>query len=268
MEIPPEGRHHESERERLCLLQSHRGRRMVKKKSKDKEKKKKTQEQELANSFYPVRRHFNILPYPVTGFVSGNFCRVFENSRQTQRTVRYCLKKKKKKILGVLERHSTSLAGWKTYRGRNSLRTERSLSFLGFFCASSRRLVHFLPREYSLESKCFTSCRCSGPERPDRPHLTGSRVIYCNPVDAQNTFTSNCSWLTELKSTSCLLSSPVLVPPVTIAAFRRTRKSFWPLISFLSRNHHFVPEYYHEVDAPEYFFFFFLIFYVVKSLLF
>lgn len=136
-------------------------------KTKKKKKQTKTQEQELANSFYPVRRHFNILPYPVTGFVSGNFCRVFENSRQTQRTVRYCLKKKK--ILGVLERHSTSLAGWKPYRGRNSLRTERSLSFLGFFCASSRRLVLFLPREYSLESERFTSCRCSGPEWPDRP---------------------------------------------------------------------------------------------------
>lgn len=30
MEVPPEGRHHEPEREGLRLLQSHRGRRVVK----------------------------------------------------------------------------------------------------------------------------------------------------------------------------------------------------------------------------------------------
>lgn len=47
---------------------------------KRKKKQTKQQEQELCNSFYPVNRHFNILPYPVTGFISGNFCRVFENS--------------------------------------------------------------------------------------------------------------------------------------------------------------------------------------------
>ena len=40
---------------------------------------KKETEQELYNSFYPVTRYFNILPYPATGFVSGNFG-VFENS--------------------------------------------------------------------------------------------------------------------------------------------------------------------------------------------
>lgn len=74
MEIPPEGRDHESERERLCLFQSHWGCWMVKyKKKKKKTRKEKTQEQELCNSFYPVNRHFSILPYPVTGFISGNF---------------------------------------------------------------------------------------------------------------------------------------------------------------------------------------------------
>lgn len=48
--------------------------------SRKKKKQTKRQEQELCNSFYPVNRHFNILPYPVTGFISGNFYRVFENS--------------------------------------------------------------------------------------------------------------------------------------------------------------------------------------------
>lgn len=38
-----------------------------------KAKQTKQQEQELCNSFYPVNRLFNILPYPVTGFISGNF---------------------------------------------------------------------------------------------------------------------------------------------------------------------------------------------------
>lgn len=47
--------------------------------SRKKQKQTKQQEQELCNSFYPVNRHFNILPYPVTGFISGNFW-VFENS--------------------------------------------------------------------------------------------------------------------------------------------------------------------------------------------
>lgn len=39
----------------------------------EKKKNTKQQEQELCNSFYPVSRHFSILPYPVTGFISGNF---------------------------------------------------------------------------------------------------------------------------------------------------------------------------------------------------
>lgn len=42
----------------------------------------KQQEQDLYNSFYPVTRYFNILPYPVTGFVSGNFFWVCENSEK------------------------------------------------------------------------------------------------------------------------------------------------------------------------------------------
>lgn len=98
------------------------------------------------------------------------------------------------------------------------------------------------------------------------PHLSVSGVIYRHPVDAQNTFTSNCSWLTELKSTF-LLSSPVLVPPVTIAAFRRARKGFWTLISFcpgiivLSQNTIM------KLMLQSFLGFFFM-FYVVKSLLF
>lgn len=35
----------------------------------EKNKQTKQQEQELCNSFYPVNRHFSILPYPVTGFI-------------------------------------------------------------------------------------------------------------------------------------------------------------------------------------------------------
>lgn len=43
------------------------------KKTEKKKTQTKQQEQELCNSFYPVNRLFNILPYPVTGFISGNF---------------------------------------------------------------------------------------------------------------------------------------------------------------------------------------------------
>lgn len=50
------------------------------KKTEKKKTQTKQQEQELCNSFYPVNRLFNILPYPVTGFISGNFFWVFDNS--------------------------------------------------------------------------------------------------------------------------------------------------------------------------------------------
>lgn len=81
-------------------------------KKKHNKKQTKQQEQELCNSFYPVNRLFNILPYPVTGFISGNFFRVFENSWQTQRTVRYrtnlgCRQKKKNTRLALRDEKPT-----------------------------------------------------------------------------------------------------------------------------------------------------------------
>lgn len=43
------------------------------KKKNKKKKQTKRQEEELCDSFSPVNRLVNILPYPVTGFISGNF---------------------------------------------------------------------------------------------------------------------------------------------------------------------------------------------------
>lgn len=143
--------------------------------------------------------------------------------------------------------------------------------FIFFFCFFCFVLLPGVSSFFSLESihwKVSVLHRTGVVDQSDLtgPHLTGSGVIYCHPVDAQNTFTSNCSWLTELKSTSCLLSSPVLVPPVTIAAFRRARKGFWPLISFcpgiISLSQNTIKKLMLRSI------FFFLMFYVVKSLLF
>lgn len=48
MEIPPEGRDHEPERERLCLLQSHWGRRMVKQREREEEEEEKQKKADKA----------------------------------------------------------------------------------------------------------------------------------------------------------------------------------------------------------------------------
>lgn len=148
MEIPPEGRHHEPERERLRLLQSHRGRRVVKaaqgrdletKKEEEEKRETETQERELTNSFCPARRHFSILPYPETGFVSGNFCRVFENSRPNPKDCEVPLqrrkkeKKNKKSNPGVLERHWAGLAGREKPTGEEQLANRASFIHFSFF---------------------------------------------------------------------------------------------------------------------------------------
>lgn len=164
MEIPPEGRHHEPERERLRLLQSHRGRRVVKaaqgrdletKKEEEEKRETETQERELTNSFCPARRHFSILPYPETGFVSGNFCRVFENSQPNPKDCEVPLqrrnkekKRKTKKATRVSWKDAgPALRDVKNRQGKNSLLTERLLSTSPiFFCASSRRFVLSAPR--------------------------------------------------------------------------------------------------------------------------
>lgn len=92
------------------------------------------------------------------------------------------LKKQKKTTWVLSKKHSTSLAGWETYRGRESLWAVRSLSFFVFFCASSRLLPFFSwENSHTLESKHFTSYRCSGPEWPDLPRHRRSEVIHYNP---------------------------------------------------------------------------------------
>lgn len=148
---------------------------------KKKKKQTKQQEQELCNSFYPVNRHFNILPYPVTGFISGNFFWVFENSD------------KPKGLWGTVkpgchQKHSTSLAGWETYRGRESLWTERSLSLSFFFFFSPRLLYLFFPERIHIHWKVSISHRTGGigPGWPDLPSHRRSEVIHYNPVDEKH----------------------------------------------------------------------------------
>lgn len=120
-----------------------------------KERKTKQQEQKLCTSFSAVNRYFNILPHPGTGLVSGNVFGVFENSDKPKGlwgTV--------KENGGVLKHTRLAFAERETDSGR--------LSFW---------LLHF------LESKHFTSYRCSGPGWP-APATGGPFNI--TPVDEKH----------------------------------------------------------------------------------
>lgn len=171
MEIPPEGRDHESERERLCLLQSHWGCRVVKKKTKNRQS-----DSRSRNSVTPsIRSTDSSVPFHILWLDS--FQEIFSESVRTLVNPKDCevpWKKKTKKKTGCRQKHSTSLAGWETYMGREVLWAECSCDFCFF-----RLLLPFFLREFKcLKSKHFTSYRCSGPGRPDLPCCRRPDVIH------------------------------------------------------------------------------------------
>lgn len=151
-------------------------------KKKKKKKQTKQQERELCNSFYPVNRHFNILPYPVTGLISGNFFWDYENW-QTQRTVRYCKP-------GCRQEYSTRLVG-----------EGESLQTVIFIFLPPGVFTFFPLIEFShCKISIFTSNRCSGPGWPDLPRHRRSEVVHHDPVDEKQTPSlMHCSRLTGSK---------------------------------------------------------------------
>lgn len=128
----------------------------------------KQQEQELSNSFYPVNRHFNILPYPVTGFISGNFW-VFENSDKPKGlwgTVKP----------GCRQKHLTSLAGWEPTREGKAC--EQSVLYL--FCFFQASLL--FPDRIHTHWKVSISHRTGVVDHGDPTYpATGQRSFIITP---------------------------------------------------------------------------------------
>lgn len=135
------------------------------------QKQTKQQEQELSNSFYPVNRHVNILPYPVTGLISGNFSRVSKNSG------------KPKGLWGIVK----TWAQWERERKKNETLCwmrdrqwrERPVSRAFFFFQAS--LPSFL-REFTshtLESEC--KCHTGLVDQVDLTCHRRSDIIHCRP---------------------------------------------------------------------------------------
>lgn len=178
MEIPPEGRDHESERERLCLLQSHWGCRMVR----QKEKKTHRQSNRRRNSVTPSIQltdcsiSFHILQLD---FISGNFESEYaDKPKGLWATVQP----------GCHQKQSPSFAGWATYSGRGKP-VNRVLSlYLSLYLFPERVPAHW---------KVSISHR-SGVVDQDDPTCRGrSQVIHHNPVD-ENHLLTHCSRLTGL----------------------------------------------------------------------
>lgn len=176
MEIPPEGWDHESERERLRLLQSHWGCRVVKQKNGEKAA--------GAGSLTPsIQLTDTLASFHILWLDSFRklFLRLRELLRQTQRTVRYCKTRVFSKSTWLALRDEKPTEEGKT--------RELSVVSLYFFFQASLPFFFFFLSErihVTLERKHFTSYRCRGPGWPQLPCHTRSEVIHYNPIDEKH----------------------------------------------------------------------------------
>lgn len=164
--------------------------------SRKKKKQTKRQEQELCNSFYPVNRHFNILPYPVTGFISGNFYRVFENSDKPKGlwgTVKTWVSSKKNTRLALRDEKPTA-------EGKACEKSDLYLLFFCLFCFIRASLPFFFPERIHTHWKVSISHRTGVVDQGDPTWR--SEVIHYNPVDEKHLhWWTVVGWLDWLVST-------------------------------------------------------------------